>query len=148
MMRLWGTCCILGMLAVGALLSGPLLFSGLRPAQAQQLTGSVAPVSTPSAAASLILKKSAGNLYSVYATNLTATAGFMVVLNATSVPADGAIVPLGCVPLPASGAASINYIPTPAGLYNVGIVAALTSASTCFTLTTGVITGFIAGTVQ
>ena len=101
-----------------------------------------------SASSSVVLKASAGNLYSVYATNSTATAGFLIVLNATSDPTSGTVTPLACVPLPASGAASVNYIPTPSGLYSVGITAVLSSASTCFSITEGTITGFIAGTVQ
>ncbi len=118
------------------------------PANAQQINTAVTPVVTPTAAASLVLKGSPGRLYSVYATNLTTTAGFLIVLNATSDPTTGTVTPLACVPLPASGAASVNYIPTPAGQYSVGMTAVLTSASTCFTVTEGTITGFIAGTVQ
>lgn len=118
------------------------------PACAQQLNFSVRPTVTTSAVASLVLKAAAGNVYSVYATNLTTTAGFLILLNATSDPTSGSVMPLACVPLPASGAASINYIPSPAGQYTIGITAVLTSASTCFTITEGTITGFIAGTIQ
>lgn len=118
------------------------------PASAQQVNVPIVPIVTATAAASLVLKAGPGNLYSVYATNNTATAGFMLVLNATSDPTSGTVTPLACVPLPATGAASINYIPTPAGKYSVGITVVLTSASTCFTVTEGTITGFIAGSVQ
>lgn len=103
------------------------------------------PTVTSAAGNSLVLKASAGNLYGIYATNLTATAGFLVVLNATSAPADGAITPLACVPLTANGVASVNYNPGPVARYSTGITAVVTSASTCFTKTTGVITAFIAG---
>lgn len=95
-----------------------------------------------------VLKATPGNLYSVYATNLTATAGFLVVLNLTASPADGAITPLECVPLPANGSASVNYNPGPPAVFSTGIVAVVTSAATCFTKTTGVITAFIRGSVQ
>ncbi len=118
------------------------------PASAQQLNVSVTPIVSAAAEASHVMKASPGRVYSVYATNITTTAGFLVLLNATSLPSDGAILPLACIPLPASGAASINYIPTPAGQYSTGIVAAATSASTCFTLTTGTITAFFSGTIQ
>lgn len=100
---------------------------------------------TGAAANSLVLKASAGNLFSVYATNLTATAGFLVVLNATTAPADGAITPLECVPLPANGNASISYNPGPAKRFSTGITAVVTSAATCFTKTTGTLTAFIKG---
>jgi hypothetical protein len=95
-----------------------------------------------------VLKASAGNLYGVYATNLTATSGFLVVLNATSAPADGAITPLACVPLPANSFGSINYAPGPPAIYATGITAVVTSAASCFTKTTGTITAFIGGHVQ
>jgi hypothetical protein len=108
----------------------------------------ITPVVSSAAEASHVLKGSAGNLYGVYATNLTATAGFLVVLNATSAPADGAIAPLACVPLPANSFGSINYTPGPPAVYSTGITAVVTSAATCFTKSTGVITAFIGGHVQ
>lgn len=105
-----------------------------------------------------IFKASTGNLFSIYATNLTTTAGFLVVVSSATVPADGALVGcavaqaspcvLDCVPLPASGNASINFFPGPPVPYLNGIVAVLTSAVTCLTKTTGVITGFIKADVQ
>ena len=108
-----------------------------------------APVVTSAAAENNhVLKATPGTIYSVYATNLTATAGFLVVLDAVSAPSDGAIVPLDCVPLPASGAASISWQTDPLKTYSTGITVVLTSASTCFTKTTGTITGFISGEVQ
>lgn len=118
------------------------------PAVAQQQNLPITPVVTATAAASLVLKAGPGLLYSVYATNITATAGYLLVLNAVADPTSGTVAPLACVPLPATGAASINYIPTPAGQYSVGITAVLTSASSCFQVTEGTITGFIAGTVK
>lgn len=105
-------------------------------------------VVSPSAEASRVFKASAGNLYSAYVTNLTATAGFLVILDATSAPADGAITPLECVPLPSSGVATINYNPGPAARFGTGITAVVTSAATCFTKTTGVITAYFKGSVQ
>lgn len=105
----------------------------------------IVPTVSTSAVATLVLKNGPGDLYSVYATNLTATAGFLVVVNAASAPADGAITPLDCVPLPASGNASLNYGPAPPAKYTVGITAIVTSGSTCFVKTTGTITAFIHG---
>src|SRR5262245_14385262 len=109
------------------------------------ITSNCAPVSTPivtaAAANNLVLKTSPGTVVNVFAANHTGTAGFLVLLNATAAPSDGAITPLDCAALPANGNATINYSPGPVALYNVGITAVLTSASTCFTKTTGVITG-------
>ena len=108
----------------------------------------ITPVVSASAEASHVLKAGAGNLYSVYASNLTATAGYLVVVNSATAPGDGAITPLECVPLPANGFASINYNPGPPAVFATGITAVITSATTCFTKTTGVITGYIKGAVQ
>jgi hypothetical protein len=107
--------------------------------------GAVTPVVSSATEATHVLKASAGNLFSVYATNSTSTGGFLVVINATSAPADGAITPLDCAFLPANGTAAISYNPGPPVAYSTGITAVLTSAATCFTKTTGTITGFIHG---
>ncbi len=108
----------------------------------------ITPVVSASGESSHVLKASAGNTYSVYATNLTATQGFLLLLNATSAPADGAVTPLACAPLSPNGVASLNYAPGPPGVFSTGITAVVTSAVTCFTKTTGVITAFISGSVQ
>jgi hypothetical protein len=106
-------------------------------------------VVSASAEASHVLKASAGNLYSVYADNFTATAGWLAIINSVSAPTTGSsITPLECVPLPASGSASINYNPGPPSVFPTGITALLTSAANCFTFTSGTITGFIKGSVQ
>lgn len=110
--------------------------------------GGIVSVVSPSAENSRVLKASAGNLYSAYAANHTATAGFLLVLNATAVPADGAVTPLECAALPANGNASVSYNPGPASVYSTGITVVLSSGANCFTKTTGVITGFIRGSVQ
>ncbi len=111
------------------------------------MTG-LTPVVSGSAESSHVLKNAAGSLWSVYASNLTGTAGFLQVFNATSAPTDGAVTPLECVPLPANGVASLNFNSGPPGTYSTGITAVVSSASTCFTKTTGVITAFIRGSVQ
>lgn len=109
----------------------------------------IVPVSTVLSASSFVLKASAGNLYGVFATNQTATAGFLVLLNQTSVPADGPITPIACVPLPATnGVASINYGSGPPAVYNAGIVAVFTSSTQCFIKTTTGNAAFFSGAVQ
>lgn len=127
------------------------------PALAQQIqtpqpTSSAAvgivPVISASAENNHVLKAGPGNLYSVYASNATSTAGFLLVFNSTTVPADGAVTPQLCVNLPASGTVSINFGPSPPQVFSTGISAALSSATTCFTRTSGTITGFISGSVK
>lgn len=108
----------------------------------------ITPVVSTAAEASHVLKASPGNVYSAYANNFSATAGWLVLINATSAPADGAITPLACALLSPNGVSSINYAPGPPGVFSVGITAVVTSATTCFTKTTGIITAFISGSVQ
>ena len=106
---------------------------------------------TATGVSSLLAKSLPGNQYSVYATNYTATAGFLVGYNATSVPADGALTGsliVECVPLPANGTASINDQPGPTTNYSAGMVYILTSAATCATKTSGTLLGFISAKIQ
>lgn len=122
--------------------------NGVEIAPTASSNAGISPIVSAAGEASHVLKAGAGNLYSVYATNLTNTAGFLVVVNATSAPADGAITPLDCVPLAGSGNAAISYNPGPPKVYSTGITAVVTSATTCFTKTTGVITAFISGSAK
>lgn len=110
-------------------------------------TRAITPVVSTTAENNHILKGTPGTLVSAYATNLTAVAGFLVILNATTAPADGAITPLDFIALPANGTAVINYGLGPCPAYSTGITAVVTSAVTPFTKTTGVITAAIHGMV-
>ncbi len=113
-------------------------------ATAAGITGIASTVSE----SSHVLKATPGNLYGAYATNQTSTAGFLVIINATSAPTDGAITPLDCIPLPGNSSASISRIPGPPRIYSTGITAVVTSGANCFTKTTGVILAFISGDVK
>lgn len=109
------------------------------------------PPAVASNVSSLIIKAAPSNLYSVYATNLTATAGFLIIVNSATVPGTGALTAstvLDCIPLQASSVASINYAPYPPKSYSTGIVALVSSSSgtaACTTFTTGTITAYISG---
>lgn len=112
-------------------------------------TAGITPVVTSIPASSLVLKTAAGDLYSVYASNVqTSTAGYLQIFNATSAPSDGVVTPLDCAPIPAGGSVSIDYNPGPPAVYSTGIVAVLSSATSCFVKTTGTLLGFIKGAVQ
>lgn len=105
----------------------------------------IVPVITQSGT-SLVAKPSAGNLYSAYAVNTSATAGFIAVINATAVPAAAAaITPQECVPIAGNATAGVNYGSGPADTYTTGIVALLSTS--CTTFTAGP-TGFIKARVQ
>lgn len=115
------------------------------PSRAQVLA--VTPTVTSAAANNLAAKAGPGRLYHVYAANQTATAGFLMVINATAVPSDGAVTPLLCVALPASGTATMAFVPSSAA-FNTGIMAVVSSGANCFTKTTGVITAFISALIE
>jgi hypothetical protein len=104
---------------------------------------------TGALATSLVLKPSAGNLYSVNATAITGgAAGFLVIVNATSAPAPGAITPIDfCFFSAGLGGCSLFHGNIPIN-YSTGIVALITSAATPYTYTTGVDTAAISGDYQ
>lgn len=120
-------------------------------ASAQQIT-SLPPVVTTSLAATLVVKAAPGTLYSVYATNLTGgTSGYLVLYNATAAPTPGALtgaLVLDCVPFNSLGEAIVSYQGYPAKTFDKGIVALVTSATTCYTYTTGVLTAYISAIRQ
>lgn len=81
-------------------------------------------------------KASQGNLYSAYAVNTTATAGYLACINAAAVPAAGAaIAPVDAQTLAgAVGAtASINYGSGPPNAYSIGIVCLITTSLATYT---------------
>lgn len=112
-------------------------------------TAGIAPTVSGSLEASHVFKAAAGNLYSVYASNLTGGASsYLMVFDATSAPADGAVTPKVCVPFGSLGSASASYVGMPPANFLTGITAVVSSATTCFTKTTGVTTAFISGLVK
>lgn len=120
------------------------------PASAQTFNAAtVGPAITPTitqAGVSLVAKASAGSLFGVLAVNTSATAGFLVVINAAAVPAAAAaIAPQECVPLAANSSAAVSYGSGPADAYGTGIVVLLSTS--CATYTAGP-TGFIKARVQ
>lgn len=151
-----GTITTLPALVVGSAIIGKVGIDQTTPGTTNAVTKvpsggaaaeAISPVNSSTPENSHVFKASAGNVFSIAATNLTNTPAYLVLLNVTTAPADGAITPLACAPMPASGSASINYGAFPAR-YTTGIVAVVTSAVTCFTKTTGVVTAFLSGQVQ
>lgn len=107
------------------------------------LSAPLAPTVSATAEATHVIKSSAGQVQGCYAVNLTSTPGFLILLNATSAPADGAVTPMAVAVLPPNGSASIGGALLNPLTFGTGITAVLTSATTPFTKTTGVITGYI-----
>jgi hypothetical protein len=141
---IWASVAQAEVLSVPCAPSPPSAFlSGCAPA--------IAPIVSAAAEGSHVFKPASGTVVSITFTNTTATAALLVLLNATAVPADGAITPLACVQVGANSAvnatAKIDYAGGPAASFSTGIVAVATSAATCFTKTTGVVSGFFSGLV-
>jgi hypothetical protein len=107
--------------------------NGVEVAPTAAAAAGITPVVSAAVESSHILKASAGNLYSVYVTT-GATAGYLMVFNATSAPVDGAVTPNECAYVPANSTTSVSYLPGPVGVYSTGITAVFSSTG-CFTKT-------------
>lgn len=105
-------------------------------------------IRTSVAAASLVLKASPGNLFSVYATNMSSAAGTLMVFNSVSEPSDGTVTPYDCIPIAANNVASLNYGVGPPEVFSTGIVAVVSVGTSCFTKNTAGASAFINGAVQ
>lgn len=151
----------------GAALVASVLFSvwlsSWMESQAQQLVGpfqptvsgptrdtniSMVPAVTNAITSQLLVKTSPGALYNAVATNQSATAGTFMIIDAQSIPGDGAVTPKDCRALPASSSAVITYNPGPPTQYISGIVAVTSTGASCFTKTSGAVSGFIAVDAQ
>ena len=128
-----------------------LLFPAI--AEAQSLTfgatilpyGShVAPKATTVASSSLIVKATTGSLYS-FTVTAGASAGYVMLFNSATVPADGTVQPIYCFPVAANSTFSQSYGGTPVAM-NIGTVLVF-STTGCFTKTASA-TAFIAAQVN
>lgn len=104
-----------------------------------------APVISAATEGSHILKASPGCLLAAYATT-GATAGYLMIFNSATVPADGAVTPQNCIYIPATTSIALNWAPQPPEWYSTGISAAF-STTGCFTKTLSA-TAFIHALVQ
>lgn len=118
---------------VDAIQSGTWAVNATETPSATSSYGITAVVSS-AAEDSHVLKASAGNLYSVYVT-AGATAGYLMVFDATSEPADGAVTPIQCVVAPANMTTGITFNGVTPEVYSTGITASF-STTGCFTKTT------------
>lgn len=71
---------------------------------------SVTATATTVAAGSVLAKGSAGNLYGVNVV-AGASAGYLMVFNAGSVPADGTVTPIKCIPVAANAGLIMEFTP-------------------------------------
>lgn len=121
------------------------------PAPTASATNAIAPVVAGSASSSAVLKASAGNLYSAYATCTAAC--WLMAFNATSAPADGATTAgiasgnlQDCIPIAAGGIGSLGANGSPPEPFTVGITLVVSSTS-CATKTASTV-GFIHGSAK
>lgn len=94
------------------------------------ITG-IVPVKSAAAEASNVFKASAGNLYA-YQVTTGAVAGYVMLFNATSAPADGAVAPVKCVAVPSGSTVGVSM--SPPEYFSTGITAVF-STTGCFTKT-------------
>ena len=101
-------------------------------------------ISNPAVGSSLLLR--AGNV-SLYDVNVVsgANAGYIMVFDSATVPADGAVTPKMCLPLAANTGIDINMRSNGMYLPNGAVITFSTTG--CFTLTKSS-TAFIAGSIQ
>lgn len=93
----------------------------------------IPPIVSGSAESNHVICAAACNLWGASITT-GAAAGFFMVFNATSAPADGAVTPIECVQIPANGSGSINFGAGPPDRYATGVTLAF-STTGCFNLT-------------
>ena len=87
--------------------------------------------SSPAAESGHIIKASAGNVYSVYA--FSTAAGLFMVFNSATVPTDGAVTPIECIPVSANNFGAHDV--TIPDQYGTGISVALSTGTNCFSKT-------------
>lgn len=114
------------------------LWAGCALAQSQCVVPPQAPatpINSGAAEGSHVLKAAPGCLLSVYVYN-SGAAAFLMLFNSTTVPADGAVTPVECVPVGSASYQFINFAPQPSEWFSVGVAAAI-STTGCFTKTVG-----------
>lgn len=94
--------------------------------------GAIVPTASSAVTGALVVKASAGNLYEWRVVS-GASAGYVLIFNATAAPADGAVTPLDCVPVAANSA--VGSTATIPERYTTGITIVF-STTGCFTKTT------------
>lgn len=101
----------------------------------------ITPIVSGAVESNHVLKASAGNFYGACITT-GATAGFMMVFNATSAPADGAVTPTEWLQIAANATACLSYGSGPPNAYATGITLVFSSTGP-FTKTASATAAFV-----
>lgn len=104
--------------------------------------GSIPAVASTAVEASHVLKASAGSLYGMSITTST-VAGYVLLIDATTAPADGAVTPAKCYQIPSGSTIGILFEPL---AFTTGIVTVF-STTGCFTKTASA-TAYFSGEVK
>lgn len=115
--------------------------SAIPTTTAASTTGGATHSQTSAVGASLVAKASAGSLYGFEVTS-GATAGFVMIHDATSKPADGAVTPAKCYTLPANSTIGASWDAIPVNM-TTGITLVF-STTGCFSQTSTSSTAFLA----
>jgi hypothetical protein len=106
--------------------SGSNTIGGVYQAPTASSDFAITPGSSTQFQSGHVLKAGPGTLYSLYAMS-GSVSGFLMTFNATTVPADGPVTPVECVPVPANSFVTISAGGSPPNYYSVGIVAVFSS---------------------
>ena len=116
----------------------PATTNGITPVPTSNAGAALAQTASGAVESNNVLKASAGNLYSLTVTT-GATAGYLMVFNATSAPIDGAVTPAYCAQVPANNTGAFEWaIPA---RYSTGITAVFSSTG-CFSKTASATAAF------
>lgn len=121
----WQTTQPVSLTSLPSLSAGTNAIGSVFAAPTSSSSFAITPGSSSTTEGSHVLKSSAGNLYALYVVT-GATAGYLMTFNATTVPANGAVTPVECIPVPANSIGSIDFGVLP-DTYSTGIVAVFSS---------------------
>lgn len=108
----------------------------------------IAPSQSASAENNHVFKAAPGTAFQISFTNSTSTAGFVQLFNLAAAPSSGSVLPAMCKAVAGNASVTFSFSEYRPALFTTGIVATVSSASTCTTYTTGTITGFFDGLVN
>jgi hypothetical protein len=123
-------------LTVNGVALGDTARNGIYSIASDNPAAGIIPIKSSSIESGHVLKAMAGNLYAVYAT--TTATGILMVFNSTTVPGDGAVTPIECIPCVLNGSianCSLNFAPGPPEVYTTGISVAFSTGTSCVTKT-------------
>lgn len=129
--------------AADPVLPGYLTVTGCAGGGTPCFKASASPVNSATGEANHVFKASPGVLYG-FSVTTGGAAGYVLVYNAASAPADGSVAPAACYAVPASTTLGVAYTPLPLNLTS-GITLVF-STTGCFTQTSSA-TAFFLGEV-